>query len=306
MNFEKFCRISLVWFSFFGLVAQGAGKGNFHSKKFLVSPKHLGFTQAEVAFSNVAEKRKFILSHDDLKVAVKTRTLPVVVGPNGRYYITDGHHWALAVTEIRKQLKADHQPELAHDLKVKVEVLPGGDFSDRSWSDFSEYLYKHHIGYFPQEVWRQYQTVDANGQYAITPKNLENLYRDHLGKSASDLIDNRGRGLMGMAMVESGIKESNWFVNYFEFYLFDRLEPKLTELGLDVRKFQSSLEIPKSWGKKVAEFLVTDKDAIDLMTHEFVSSALDPVKTRVLILDQINKYRKQLGLPEVDGSELKP
>jgi hypothetical protein len=62
-------------------------------------------TQAAVGKRVVEEKRKTLakMSHDERKRALKRDPIPVIAGPDGRFYVIDHHHQALAAHEVGRE-----------------------------------------------------------------------------------------------------------------------------------------------------------------------------------------------------------
>ncbi|MDR1279744.1 MAG: chromosome partitioning protein ParB [Opitutaceae bacterium] len=135
-------------------------------------------TQFGLGFREVAFKQTVIdaFSARDLVAYLKKKDVPIVIGPGGVPYMTDGHHTLRALIDSR-------QP----DKTARGHILA-------NWSDLS-----------PVEFWRR--MIARHYTYPGSPDGGEPLPPAQLPASLLDLRSNPWRGLMWAVMEAGGFAE---------------------------------------------------------------------------------------------------
>ncbi|EIP96927.1 hypothetical protein OpiT1DRAFT_01354 [Opitutaceae bacterium TAV1] len=154
-------------------------------------------TQFAVGFREVAFKQSAIdaFSAGDLVAYLKKKDVPVVIGPGGVPYMTDGHHTLRALIDSRQPDKTAYGHILAN------------------WSDLR-----------PVEFWRR--MVAQRYTYLGSPDGGALLPPAQLPATLLDLRSNPWRGLM-WAVMEAGGFEERKDVYFQEFLWADFFRGKL-------------------------------------------------------------------------------
>ncbi len=190
-----------------------------------------------------------------------SRALPGVIGPDGDYYISDGHHWASAAQAMGFK-----------SLRIEVRA----DFSGKGWEEFAKYLHEHGVGYFTPEVRNRF--------------GLTELYRTQLPKSLSEMRDNPGRSIVGIALEELPLVAEEALRDYIEFSLAEEFEANFRKQGVDFEKPITDEAIEKA--KRV---IATDEDILAYLGKN-LRPDLDQKKAAEATFGPINRYRSALGL----------
>lgn len=257
----------------------------------------IGPTQTDIGIAHVSfSEKKVQKSATDLLEAMKTRVLPCVIGPDGRAYITDGHHWASACARLEKK-----HPEILGQAQLRLNVL--ADYQGKSWKDFYLYLYDHGIGYFNKEIRAQYETVDENGRVYIAREKIPEMYQN-LPPELLLLKNNPYRSLIGIALEEMGIVAEHSLVDYIEFYVAEEFESQIKDLGIQAKDLEE--RVSRSHLKKMKDFIGKDASLqLYLMAH--LRPDLTPASCMEHLENRINDYRsKKLKLAAISIQGLCP
>jgi hypothetical protein len=150
-------------------------------------------TQMTVGFREVALKRKQ-WQEADLQQRVellRSHTVPAVIGPKGKHYIIDHHHFALALSE-------EGAPEVAVYVMADLQKLPKSEF----WT------------FLDNSAWCHAYDVDGNRrELSAIPKKL------------SDLADDPYRSLVGALYRAGGLAKSH--APFYEFLWADFLRRRV-------------------------------------------------------------------------------
>ncbi|WP_043587864.1 ParB-like protein [Geminisphaera colitermitum] len=162
-----------------------------------IDARRLHPTQFAVGFREVAFKTATIgaLSPDKLVAYLKKKDTPVVIGPGGMPYMTDGHHTLRGLIDSRQPDKTAYGHILAN------------------WSSLS-----------PDEFWRR--MIEHRYTYLGSPDDGTPLPPAQLPTTLLDLRSNPWRGLM-WAVMEAGGFEERKNVYFQEFLWADFFRGKL-------------------------------------------------------------------------------
>lgn len=141
-------------------------------------------TQAYVGMEVVKLKAKKIesLSKEERKTYLKKNPVPVIVGPDGQYYIIDHHHLSLAL------IKAGYS-------KLYIEIIA-------DWSGLSEF-----------EFWQAME----EGRYSyLYDHKSRPIHHSELPEKIKDLKDDPFRSLAYFVRKAGGYEKTG--VNFAEFY----------------------------------------------------------------------------------------
>ncbi|MCG2666488.1 ParB-like protein [Bradyrhizobium sp. GCM10023182] len=164
-------------------------------------------TQMTVGMREVKEKRKRWREHGKKKQAdlLGTHMIPVVAGPDGRYYVIDHHHLGRALhDEGIKQVRVT----VVGDLRMVEKEAFWGVMDNKRWV------------------------------YPYDSKGERRSFRD-LPKSVADLKDDPFRSLAGELRRMGGFAKDT--TPFSEFLWADFLRRKLTRKAVDVN-FDKALE----------------------------------------------------------------
>lgn len=146
-------------------------------------------TQLTVGMIEVHDKRRKLraMTHDERKEFLRERPIPVVLGPQDRYYVTDHHHLGRAL----------HDEDIAHAF-FQIEA----DFSkldpDAFWQRMADRSWVH-----PIDEHGRHRAIDA------LPKHIKALVDDPY-RSLAGYVRNAG----GYRKTEAAFAEFTW-ADYF-------------------------------------------------------------------------------------------
>ena len=161
--------------------------------KCSISPSKLHPTQFALGMRAVKEKRKNIAKIRNTLVELITyldeNAPPSVIGPNGRFYIVDGHH--------RTRAAADEGLK-----EIFVSIVK--DYSDKDMDTFWQSMKEHNF------VW----PYDENGDGPLNPVKIPD--------SVLELADDPFRSLAEEVQVKGGYAETGAYYQQFEWANFFR------------------------------------------------------------------------------------
>ena len=169
--------------------------------KCSISPSKLHPTQFALGMRAVEEKRKNIVKIKNSLVQLMTyldeNAPPSVIGPNGRFYIVDGHH--------RTRAAADEGLK-----EIFVSIVK--DYSDKDMDAFWQSMKEHHL------VW----PYDENGEGPLNPVKIPD--------SVLKLADDPFRSLAEEVQVKGGYAETGTYYQQFEWANFFRKKISKTQV----------------------------------------------------------------------------
>lgn len=161
--------------------------------KCSISPSKLHPTQFALGMRAVEEKRKNIAKIKNTLVELITyldeNAPPSVIGPNGRFYIVDGHH--------RTRAAADEGLK-----EIFISIVK--DYSDKDMDAFWQTMHEHNF------VW----PYDENGEGPLNPVKIPD--------SVLKLADDPFRSLAEEVQVKGGYAETESLYQQFEWANFFR------------------------------------------------------------------------------------
>ncbi len=206
-----------------------------------------------------------------LKETIVEAGLPVgaFIGPDGKTYVTDGHHRTVAISlalegELRN-VRADLLPGL------KVDVL--GDFRGRPPEEFAKAMRQAGSGQFTPELearmLERVQELRREGAADPEGRALAELYQN-LPKDFASIENDSTRALIGEAFKAAGLN-STVYVDYIEFRAGDWLAAQ----GITLERIVADI---RAKGGAVGRPPETDPAVILRMRRELLSaSALEGI-----------------------------
>lgn len=197
---------------------------------------------------------------------------PAILGPDGNYYITDGHHKIWSVfTELGKEY-----PELLKTAQVKVEVTDDFSKSGLSTADFYKKVFvDDKRGYFSPET-KASITSDPE-KFAETIKNFTGLKNDPMRSAVGRVFKKLGWSAQGMT-------------DFVQFYVGKEME----KLGFKLPKPNSPLD--KDNVEEAIDFILDHKGLITNLIR--TAPAATRLEVGVMIeksLDELEEDAKKDG-----------
>lgn len=131
-------------------------------------------TQSEYGRPSVANRIEK-LSHSsfkDIKTMLQDNPIPYVLGPDGKRYIIDRHHFSLSFYEYRDEIERRF-PKKAHKLKVefqRVDLIENPNSQELSFSQFERVMKRLKLVYL--------KGIEERG-FGSLPRHLSGLREDH-------------------------------------------------------------------------------------------------------------------------------
>lgn len=171
-------------------------------------------TQFAVGFREVVFKAKSIDSKNaaELRTYLQDKDVPVVIGPGGRPYMTDGHHTIRALLD-------SHQS----DKTVYGHIL--ANWAELDEVSFWSQMQSHHYTYL----------MDKDGRGPLDPRLLP--------ETLADIQSNIYRGLGWAVMKAGGFAEKKGPAGFFqEFYWADYFRDKVRWNDADENEFKQAVD----------------------------------------------------------------
>jgi hypothetical protein len=250
-------------------------------------------TQMEIgaAYADLKTSDQALLAQPiGIREKALAKTVPVVLGPDGKAYVLDRHHWATAVHQVA--LRERESAKKADQVKLRVEVVADFSRPGSTWETFAEHLFAHQVGYFTPAVRRKFKLViSSDGKWSEIPlADKVRLYRDHLPRDFNGLGDNPLRSVVGVAIKELQFKASKQLINYAQFYLAELLAPRLRR-----EQFVTERGISRVAIERVKRLIVTDGE-VRARLWRMIRPGAEAVATRRSMLQQMNLHRRAIGL----------
>jgi hypothetical protein len=192
-----------------------------NDKELKINVNKLKPTQICIGFEQVKEKEEQILSKNkkQLKKYLKTKVVPIIIGPNNNFYIIDHHHLSRAVHNL-------HLEEVYYKIVENWSELNENTF----WNQMKEYKY----------VW----LFDHNGNNI----NLD-IFLKLLPKHIKDLQNDAFRSLAGIIRKRHGYNK-NWTpfseFQWANFFREENLGLKNDAIIIQNNIINKALELAKS------------------------------------------------------------
>lgn len=226
------------------------------------------------------------------------------IGPDGKTYVTDGHHRTVAISlALQGELKA-LPSALQPGLKVKVL----GDYTGRPQAEFAKALREAGAGNFTPELEARtrVRVEELRKQGAADPQGqaLAELYAN-LPENFAAIENNPMRAAVGEALKANGIK-STQYVDYIEFRVGEWLEAR----GVTVKSIAAELGVvgprpevdPRVVRRVRQELLKAEAYKEMLGSPATVKAGKEPFAKRFFELSgelfKVEDYFRQKGIPE--------
>ena len=200
--------------------------------------KKLSPTQPTVGMHEMKKKMKEFeaLDKEGLKELKHKKIVPVLIGPDGKYYLIDHHHTALALWEMGEET-CEIEVLANWTKKFKKEPLP----------DRMKLFWKH-------------LTQKGNAFLYREDGTLADPFAEDFPQTLQECKNNRYRSLAS-SLIDDGFFEKPENVPYFEF----KIAEALRNMGLNVHDEEDYKEVLKEAkkllkGKKGAEVIARLQD----------------------------------------------
>lgn len=230
------------------------------------------------------------------------------IGPDGKTYVTDGHHRTVAISlALAGELKAlpsHHQPGL------KVKVL--GDYTGRPQAEFAKALREAGAGNFTPELEARTRArvEELRNQGSADPEGqaLAELYAN-LPADFAGIGDNPMRAAVGEAFKANGLK-SPQYVDYIEFRVAQWLEARgvtVDSIAAQIRaeggKVGPRPEVDPGVVRRVRQELLKAESYKEMLgAPSMVKAGKEPFAKRFFELSgelfKQEDYFRQKGIPE--------
>ncbi len=210
---------------------------------------------AGFASSEASRLKKFKDIKDESGLRAKLKSEPplrAVRGPGGGIFLTDGHHRALGAFRTSSAVCTSARPTDGVDSCMKgarIRVRLEGDYSTNTWNEFVDALQKQNNIYLPPVVRDKLKSGEISKEAIF--REPDGIIPPTLGKLVNDSM----RSALGSLLVRPVIAlNTDNFVNYFEFFLAERVEKRV--------KFEPGHETDLEVSKSIANIIFNDPEIV--------------------------------------------